>query len=452
MKKTFFVWLTVTMLLPLAGGEIIFHSGFDSQEEFALWKAVPGWSYSADSGRNGTGAALLTRDKFSGPLTSVKLDSLKPGVLYRLTVWIKPEVESDGKSRNYGAFCIEFVKDGKWMSGYYPQNSNLSGQWQKCSLEFILKPGAEQTSIVLYIRKGFKGTIRFDDVVLEEAGDPKAAILITSPSQLTFFGTSGELKISGCSSGTEQKSLAIRVWGNGFEKQDILQEYAPGMFKMPLKDLPTGELNVEMSLRSSDGKKVISRANSKIFVRTDGRQKSNFDVFGNMWIDGKKFMPIGIFGGFSGVDDLEKISAAGFNTIINYSSFGMTFGSITGSRMMTVLNSLDEIQKHGLKLLFSLKDQYPGMRHAVVKFDDAQGIDEVVRYTVNSLKNISSGASPWAMPCKSTGRIRRSSLQFQVKNLSIPNSPLMPAMWSVNLPGGSIKRPKNAFSAPTVIT
>ena len=387
MKKSFFAWLAMAMMLPLAGGEIIFRSGFDSQEDFARWKAIPGWSYSANGGRNGTGAAVLTRNKFSGPLTSVKVDSLKPGVLYRLTVWVKAEVESDGKNRNYGAFCIEFVKNGKWMSGYYPQRSDLSGKWQKCSLEFILKPGAEQTSIVLYIRKGFKGTISFDDVVLEEAGDPKAAILITLPSQMTIFGTSGELKISGCSAGAGKKMLAIRVWGNGFEKKDILPEYAPGKFKMPLEKLPAGELDVEMSLLAGDGKKVISRAKSKLFVRTDGRQKSSFDEYGNLLVDGKKFMPIGIFGGFGGVESLKKISDAGFNTIMNYSSFSMSFGGKGKSSQETTVKALDEIHKHGLKLLFSLKDQYPGMRHAVTAYDNIRGIDEVVKYIVTNLKD-----------------------------------------------------------------
>ena len=389
MKKSFFAWLAMAMMLPLAGGEIIFQSGFDSQEDFARWKAIPGWSYSANGGRNGTGAAVLTRNKFSGPLTNVKLASLKPGVLYRLTVWVKPEkLESDGKNRNYGAFCIEFASNGKWMSGYYPLTANTAGKWQKCTLEFMLKPKAEQTVIVLYIRKGFKGTLYFDDVTLEEAGDPKAAILVTNPSQHTFFGTSGDLIISGCSSDNIPKSLSVKITGKDFFLEKVLLETAPGKFHLPLSGLKPGELAVQMTLHNNDGKKIIAKAECTLFVRTDGRQKSSFDQSGNLYIDGRKFMPIGIFGGFAGgVEDLKKISGAGFNTIMNYSSFGMEFGGRGKNRLETIAKAMDVIHEHNLQLLFSLKDQYSGMRYAVTSLDGINGIDEVVKYVVRNLKD-----------------------------------------------------------------
>lgn len=387
MKKTVFIFLAAILLLPLAGGQIIFRCGFDSGEDFARWKAIPGWSYSANGGRNGTGAAVLTRNKFTGPLTSLKLDSLKPGVLYRLTVWVKPEkLESDGKNRNYGAFCIEFVKDGKWMSGYYPLAANTAGKWQKCTLEFMLKPKAEQTSIVLYMRKGFRGTLYFDDVTLEEAGDPKAAILVTNPSQLTFFGNSGDLIISGCSSDNAPKTLSVKISGDGVDLQTVLSESSPGIFKLPLTGLKPGKLDVQMVLTGKKDNKVIAKSQCALFVRADGRQKSSFDSFGNLYIDGKKFMPIGIFGGFPGVEDLKRISDAGFNTIMNYSSFGMEFGGRGNSRLESITKSLDVIQQHNLKLLFSLKDQYCGMRYAVTAIDQVTGVDEVVKYAVSNLK------------------------------------------------------------------
>jgi len=388
MKKKFLGWLMAAVVLPLAGGEILFQCGFDSPKEFARWRKIAGWSYSGNGGRNGTGAAVLTRKGFSGPLTSIQLDSLKPGVLYRLTVWVRPEnLQSDGKSRNYGACCIEFVKDGKWMSGYYPQAADTTGKWQKRTLEFMVKPKAEQTSIVLYIRKGFKGTLYFDDVTLEEAGDPRAAVLVTAPSQLTFYGTSGELKISGCASQPGKKSLSLDISGAGIDLRTTIKEFAPGEFRLPLKNMTPGKMTVKMVLLDQKNRSIIARSEVNLSVRSDGRQKSIFDSSGNLCIDGKKFLPIGIFGGFAGVEDLKKISDAGFNTILNYSSFGMDFGSKGSSRLETMTKALDEIQKHNLKVLFSLKDQYPGMSNAVDRIDHTAGIDEVVKYTVKNLKD-----------------------------------------------------------------
>lgn len=389
MKKIHLTWLTtVFTILSLTGNEILFQCGFDSDKDFARWKKIPGWSRSVNGGRNGTGAAVLSRKSFSGPLTSVALDSLKRGVLYRLSVWVKPEnLESDGKMRSYGAFCIEFVKDGKWMSGYYPLAADLSNKWQRCSLDFMVKPKAEKTSIVLYIRKGFRGTIYFDDVTLEEAGDPKKALLVTSPSQLTFFGTSGELKVTGCASDNEQKSLSLHITGKKMDLKKVLAESSPGEFRLPLKNLEPGELKVQMVLRGTKKKNIIAKSEVKLFVRPKGRQKSRFDAAGNLHVNDRKFLPIGIFGGFSGPADLKKVSDAGFNTILNYSSFGMKFGGSGKSKAETLLRSLDVINRNKLKVIFSMKDQYPGMRYAFNKLDNAKDLDSVVQYTVNKLKN-----------------------------------------------------------------
>ncbi|MBE6390275.1 MAG: hypothetical protein E7043_08925 [Lentisphaerae bacterium] len=389
MKKVCLTCFFAAMsMLPLWGGEILLQSGFDSPEEFSRWRKISGWSHSVNGGRNGTGAAVLTRKEFSGPLSSIKLDSLKPGVLYRLTVWVRTEnLESDGKSRNFGAFCVEFVRNGKWVSGFYPLAAKNDGKWQKYKLEFMRKPDVDQTSIVLYIRKGFKGTLYFDDVVLEEAGDPKAAILVTAPSQLTFMGTSGELRISGSSSDPGKKQLDIKISGPEYSLVKTLTETSPGEFLLPLSGLNPGEYILDMKLSGEAGKKMIHQGQQKLFVRTGGKKKSSFDEAGNLYVDGKKIMPIGIFGGFAGNDDLKKISAAGFNVILNYSSFGMSFGGGGKNRMETLGKALDEIQKHGLKLLFSLKDQYAGMRYALTSLDDASGIDAVVKRTVSSLKD-----------------------------------------------------------------
>lgn len=389
MKKTFLTCLSAILLVLQAfGSEIIFQSGFDTAEDFARWKKIPGWSRSENGGRNGTGAAVLSRKNFSGPLTSAVLDSLKPGILYRLTVWVKPEnLKSDGSSRNYGAFCVEFVKDGKWMSGYYPLSADQTGKWHKCTLDFILKPQAEKTSLVLYLRKGFKGTLYFDDVTLEKAGDPHAAILVTAPSQLTFTGKSGELKITGCTSTQKKKHLTIHISGNGFELKKQLKESSPGEFRLQLNDLKPGELNVNMVLREEKNNKITAKSSCKLFVKNRAGLKTKFDESGNMYTDGKKFLPIGIFGGINNVHDLKKISDAGFNTILHYSSFSMTFGGNGRNRAETMRKALDVIRQHKLKLIFSLKDQYPGMRYARTQLDGVKGITSVTEYTVNKLKD-----------------------------------------------------------------
>ena len=115
----FCMFLAVRIGSVAADGEILYHTGFDSEEALAAW------------GRNGTGAAVLSRNAFSGPNVKMPVDNLRPGVLYRLTVWVRPELlESQDHNQNYGAFCVEYERGGKWFSGNYPLVSHRENGWK----------------------------------------------------------------------------------------------------------------------------------------------------------------------------------------------------------------------------------------------------------------------------------------------------------------------------------
>ena len=127
-------------------------------------------------------------------------------------------------------------------------------------------------------------------------------------------------------SGRCRSDLCLSDFPDTSARRKVLPENSPGEFRLPLENLKPGELNVQMVLRGTKKKNIIAKSDVKLFVRERSRQKSRFDAAGNMYVDGRKFLPIGIFGGFPGTADLKKISDAGFNTILNYSSFSMDFG------------------------------------------------------------------------------------------------------------------------------
>ena len=388
MKKIYLLIFLLSLFFTISAQDILFHTGFDKPSDLLKWKTKANFTYSKNGGRNGTGAAVLTRKSFSGPFATIKLDTLKDKVLYRLSVWVKvQELQSDKTNKNYGAFCVEFVKDGKWSSGYYPVVGSLSKKWQKYQLEFIKKPDNQSTTLTLYMRKGFKGTLYFDDLTLEASGDPAAAILLNAPSQLTILGDKGSLKFTGSSSKKEKKYLTVKVTGPSFNLTKELKESSPSQFTLPLTNLAKGEYKVAASLHSQKTKQQLAKGNFKFFVKENKQQKTYFDQLGNMYVNGKKYLPIGIFGGIQNSNDLKKISDAQFNTILNYTSFGMSFGKKGKNKLDTIKNSFTEIAKHNLKVIFSLKDQYEGMRSATTRLNEAKGIDNVVTKIVNSLKD-----------------------------------------------------------------
>ena len=53
------MFLAVRIGSVAADGEILYHTGFDSEEALAAWGRTPGWKFAAGGGRNGTDAAVL---------------------------------------------------------------------------------------------------------------------------------------------------------------------------------------------------------------------------------------------------------------------------------------------------------------------------------------------------------------------------------------------------------
>ncbi len=382
------MFLAVRIGSVAADGEILYHTGFDSEEALAAWGRMPGWKFAAGGGRNGTGAAVLSRNAFSGPNVKMPVDNLRPGVLYRLTVWVRPELlESQDHNQNYGAFCVEYERGGKWFSGNYPLVSHRENGWKKCSLDFVLKAGADRANLVLYLRKGFRGRVFFDDLLLEEAGDPRAAILVTSPSQLTFYGDGGVLELTGTASAKGALKMLLQVEQGGHSRELSCGESEPRRFRFVLKNLLPGRLNLKMRLSDAAGNRSHASAEQTLFVRQGKESGTGFDEANRMLVRGIPFMPVGIFGGFQSVEDLRTVRRAGFNTILQYDCFSMKFGGNGKSSMDTIRKSLDAIERSGLKLIFSLKDQLPGKRAVRRRLDEADSPEKVVRLAVESLRD-----------------------------------------------------------------
>ena len=181
--------------------------------------------------------------------------------------------------------------------------------------------------------------------------------------------------------------MKVKITGPSYTLTKELQECSPSQFELPLINLPFGKCKINATLHRKNDNSLIAKGEFKFFVKEKNKQKIYFDQLGNCYIDGKKYLPIGIFGGIRNSDDLKKISSAGFNTILNYTSFGMSFGKRGKTKLETIKNSFEEISKHNLKVIFSLKDQYEGMRSATTKLGSVKGIDNVVTTIVNYLKD-----------------------------------------------------------------
>src|SRR5690606_11451301 len=82
--------------------------------------------------------------------------------------------------------------------------------------------------------------------------------------------------------------------------------------------------------------------------------KVYIDAQGFTVVDGKRFFPMGVYLGrdSNGEEHLKRIGESGFNTVLSYS-----YGA--GKDPKTFVQ---DAQKHGLKVVYSVKDMYPN-RH-----------------------------------------------------------------------------------------
>lgn len=82
------------------------------------------------------------------------------------------------------------------------------------------------------------------------------------------------------------------------------------------------------------------------------------DRFGRTLVDGKPFLPIGLYTGSCG--DFDLIFNSDFNCIMAYGSYALRLPADKdeGDYLAAAMRALDKLEENGFKLIFSLKDLY----------------------------------------------------------------------------------------------
>jgi hypothetical protein len=148
-----------------------------------------------------------------------------------------------------------------------------------------------------------------------------------------------------------------------------------------------GQLSVKATLLDMKSKNILARSvfelNSKGTIEPP-EGACFIDNYNRAIVDGKPFMPIGLYNGGINETDLKRISSAGFNCLILYSSMYLKIDKNDNS-LPGIKKSLDLLNNYNLKLIFSLKDQYPWKSWARKQIDGAKGIDNVTAQVVKTL-------------------------------------------------------------------
>ena len=366
-----------------ASDKIIFSQNFDGIKK---WRRLPGNTLVPAEGANGTTGLKVDRSKKT-PFRvsySAALPKLVPGSRYEVSFMVKSKdvTRVSGKYRlTVGG--IEFTRNGNVMKLEYP-TYEPSDDYKEMKFSF-LAPENMDCQISLDLSNQFSGIVWFDDVVIRAAGVDYSSRLIW-PQNLTFRGGESDFKVHINDETPDHCVVYVKLEQEGNTQELLLKRHElTGKFAKLL----TGKGKLTISIVDPKEKLILSSNTYSVNVLDAAvappANAVTIDRYGRMVVDGKPFMPFGVYGLFH-EDSLKRISEASFNCVLVYPSFSMFYGKKTGDRIADIRAGLDRFSAHGLKILFAMNQQFPGYS-GITELGDSKGLLNVAVRAVNEFKD-----------------------------------------------------------------
>jgi len=297
---------------------------------------------------------------------------VKPGQKVHFGGWVKGE---GIKGRNGASVFLEAYQGNKWLSGSYPKiTASRQGKdfdWTYVSSAFIIPENADRINVGLYFLRGSTGTIWFDELFarVEQPALYESYISypnyrgLTTPTNKEIWQMSVAGEIPAEARGGRIETVLRRAGGNVLAREQVavgVGKYAREIAWQPDTPLEMGQYQWEVNFKSLDGK--TARQDSYDIEVVPEMPHVHIDSAGFAVREGKRFFPLGLFTGagekYNAEADLERMSEAGFNTVLSY-----TYGSrraYTGEDYSGAVRFMDNARKHNMQVIYSLKDMHDG--------------------------------------------------------------------------------------------
>jgi hypothetical protein len=309
---------------------------------------------------------------------------LEPGWKCRFSVWVKTK---DLVGQESGAtICLEWSdRNGKWLGGCYPTGVKGTTDWTRIEGVARLPKEAGACHLNCYVRKGMTGTAWFDDVELQREFDPIVQTMILSPAYRGTITAQGpaevrtRLRLNLTDYDLKPRDLTLSYRLQDQAGQTALEngglrlaEGQPTDFAFPTRGLKPGKYRLEVWLSGPDGKRIQTDWHDLLRAADDFRPRSWIDAKRRLVVDGKPMFPLGMY--FSSIDakDLDLYSQGKFNCLMPYGSPSQ--------------EQLDLAQKHGLKVIYSVKDLYAGSEWAPKNIRTVEDEEREIRARVRRFR------------------------------------------------------------------
>ena len=370
---------------------VVFNTGFDTQESAAA-KMPKGYAVKKGEGLNGTSALFYERtDPNEYVLYSFPIKNLVAGQHYIVKANIKTEgIKRHDGGGNFSAICVEYSENGKWKGGFYGSYSDKETDWREITLSFVAHPNTTN-SLTFYLGRGNTGKIWFDDITIS-TDSLEPAILLTRPDRLSFFGNNGKFMLHAENTIPKNAAVIAEIKNGGKTKEILLQQNGLN-FTGDAGTLSPGSVEITATLADTEKRAIVTKMKYNLIAYPEMPPPSNaciIDEYNRAIVNGKPFMLLGVYG-FATEKNYQRLQEAGFNCLQLYGSLGLKGNTDHKDDIKNVLDGMDLIDKYGLKLLFSLKDQFP-IHNGRTKWGGLQGSGEagmnaVSELAVNTIKN-----------------------------------------------------------------
>lgn len=368
------------------------------------WRSSGGYKIAPGEGMNGNTALFVQRtNPKSYTLLVRKIKGLKRNTTYNFGVFVKGEkikVTMKGMDRRGGTICIEFHYKGKYMSGgSFPMGVYGTKDWTLIEGKVTTPKKFDRATISFYLGKYTIGKAWFyapyirKDIPSWKVGllQPVMNYAIPPGKQNLIFSTF----LYGLNA--KHFQVKVKVLRNGKTEQVLTVPIKNNRIILS-SELKTGKYLFKLALRSKKNKKTYLRKEVSAQVLdpavTPPQNATFIDDRGRCWVDGKKFLPIGLFtnqksSGFKKWNhkwraiDSQNLKNSPFNCIMPYDGMSWQLAGSKLSGIAAQLEVMDELNSNGIKVIFSIKD----IRHKWNKWQGAKGMNAVIKKVVETFRD-----------------------------------------------------------------
>lgn len=365
------------------------------------WRMPKEFKVVQGAGITGTAALYYKRTSPEEPYRTCN-QSFKatPGAIYELELWVKWNVKGPSNPHDFlgVGIGIDYSSNGKWISGgQYAGGLKGTSDWQKIVLTSKAPNGATNCGIGLYLNKNGTGEVWFDDIsfrVLEDVASRYGIYSLNPLNSITSDNGKMAFAFTYDNDGVMNKAPEGELYCQ-VEILELKKVFTAQIEKnraiFDFGKIPLGTYKMAVSALDIKNKKVLSMVDIPLSSHSPNRKSSKnsciIDEKGRAWVDGKLFMPIGIFMGLTFKEDIDIISAGGFNCVMPYASLSSVLYPEQQRTPENMLKSFDYCNEKNIKVIFSLKDLYSGLNYSLNKWADVKGFTNIIKKVVPMVKD-----------------------------------------------------------------